>query len=80
MKRTLMQIYAKGSLEAVNLYCRAFDAKLGFHVKNQDGSYYHSEISADGQIIAVEERTEKSEEQVREYPAMQFCFQYDPSE
>ena len=32
MKRTLMQIYVKGSIEAVNFYQKAFDAKLAHNV------------------------------------------------
>ncbi|RKJ39383.1 VOC family protein [Acutalibacter sp. 1XD8-33] len=36
----------KSSKEAVDLYCRAFKLQLGYHVLNEDGSYFHSELSS----------------------------------
>ena len=42
-------IYVKHSAEAVELYCAAFGLELGYHVKNPDGSYYHSELMRDEQ-------------------------------
>lgn len=43
-----MGIYVRNSAEAVDFYCRAFGFELGYHVKNDDGSYYHSELCRDG--------------------------------
>lgn len=73
MKRILMQVYIKGSVEAVQLYQKAFGGTLGYHVKNKDGSYYHSELEVDGHIISVAECDQK------EYVTgntMQFCLEF----
>jgi len=69
MTRTLMQIYAKGSGEAVALYQKAFDAKL---VVGQPGAdtYDHAELDVCGQIVAVAERKGKAGTN------MQFCLQF----
>lgn len=37
-------IYTKHSIEAVELYIKAFGLELGYHVKNPDGTYFHSEL------------------------------------
>ncbi len=42
-------ISVKDSPAAVELYKAAFGLELGYHVKNQDGTYYHSELLRDGQ-------------------------------
>ena len=78
MKRTLMQIYAKGSLEAVEIYQKAFDAVLGDNVKSEDGTYYHSELNVYGQIISVAERTDTDSSTTGN--TMQFCLQFSGSE
>ncbi|EIV2905994.1 VOC family protein [Citrobacter braakii] len=45
----------KNSAEAVELYQKAFGVELGYHVKNPDGSYFHSELSKDGHGFSVVE-------------------------
>lgn len=55
MLRTLMQVYVKGSVEAVALYQKAFDAVLMSDYRNDDGSFYHSELEIGNQILAVAE-------------------------
>ncbi len=73
MYRTLMQMYVKGSVEAVELYLKAFNGTLGFNVKKTESTYYHSEIDICGQTIAIAEAdVDKS------IPGntMQFCFHY----
>lgn len=40
-------IYVKNSHEAVALYMEAFGLKLGYHVKNPDGTFFHSELYED---------------------------------
>jgi PhnB protein len=50
-----MQIYVKGSVEAVKFYQDAFDAKLGFNGKNSEGEYMHAELDLFGQILAISE-------------------------
>ncbi len=44
-------IYVKNSAAAVALYLEAFGLELGYHVKNPDGSYYHSELWYEGTEI-----------------------------
>ncbi len=57
--RTGIGIYVKDSAAAVALYQEAFGLELGYHVKNPDGSFYHSELYHDGvEIIDVIEATE----------------------
>ena len=52
-------IYVKNSPAAVALYQAAFEAKLGYHVFNKDGTYFHSELSRDGEpfVSVVEAKT-----------------------
>lgn len=45
----------KNSVEAVKLYQEAFGLELGYHMKNSDGGYFHSELSKDGVGFAVVE-------------------------
>lgn len=78
MKRSLMQVYVKNSVDAVALYQRAFGATLGSHVKHEDGSYYHSELELPGQIIAVAEQTGVDEAVTGN--VMQFCLEFDNDE
>ena len=37
-------IYVKGSVEAVEFYQKAFNIMLGYHVKNENGTYAHAEL------------------------------------
>lgn len=46
--RTAVSIYIENSKEAVQLYLKAFGLELGYHVLNDDGSYYHSELYKEG--------------------------------
>jgi len=49
-------LYVKNSAEAVELYIEAFGLELGYHVKNPDGSYFHSELYKNGkEVISVVE-------------------------
>lgn len=79
MERTLMQVYVRGSAEAVELYQKAFDADLGFNVKAENGSFYHSELDVYGQIISVAERPVTDSEAVTGN-TMQFCLQFAKGE
>lgn len=51
------QVYARGSLQAVEDYCKAFGLTVTFSVKNDEGTEYcHCELSKDGQLfMAVSE-------------------------
>jgi len=72
MKRSMMQVYVKGSNEAVSLYKKAFDAQLISEYKNDDGTYMHAELDVNGQIISLSEAIED----VIPGNTMQFCFHY----
>jgi uncharacterized glyoxalase superfamily protein PhnB len=72
MKRSMMQLYALGSGEAVELYMKAFNATLGFHVKDTDSTYYHAELDICGHTLAV---AEANEERIPGN-TMQFCLHY----
>jgi len=54
-----LQAYLAESNKAVELYQRAFNAKLGYNEKNQDETYFHAEIVLNDQtIISVSESDE----------------------
>lgn len=42
-------IYVKNSPKAIALYQSAFDLTLGYHVLNQNGTYFHSELLRHGE-------------------------------
>jgi len=51
------QVYVKNSIEAVEMYCRAFGAEVTFEIKNEAGNAYeHCELSVNGEpFLAVAE-------------------------
>lgn len=73
MKRSMMQVYARGSGEAVELYLKAFGGTLGFHAKSSDGTFYHAELDIDGHILAV---AEAGDGPGITGNTMQFCFHF----
>ena len=42
-------LYVRNSAEAVRFYQEVFELELGYHVKNPDGSYFHSELCKNGE-------------------------------
>ncbi len=72
MLRSMMQIYVKGSVEAVNIYQKAFNAKILALYPDENGGYMHSELNAYGQILAVSELIDN----VVIGNTMQFCFYF----
>lgn len=44
-------LYVNNSPKAVKLYMDAFGLELGYHVLNEDQTYYHSELLKDGQAF-----------------------------
>ena len=78
MIRSMMQTYVKGSVEAVALYQKAFDAQLISEYKHEDGSYYHSELVVYGQVLAVSEW--KGGEDSITGNTMQFCLHFQKDE
>ena len=57
-------IYTKRSIEAVELYIKAFGLELGYHVKNPDGTYFHSELYKGAQelLSVVQSQSNESAE------------------
>lgn len=55
------QVYVRGSLEAVEMYCKAFGAEITLEFKNAAGdAYEHCELSVNGQLfMAVSEAPEE---------------------
>ena len=76
MKRTLMQVYVKGSVEAVRFYQKAFDAQLVVAYTNDDGTYGHAELDVDGQILAIAE----DDAVLSTGNTMQFCLHFEHDE
>ncbi|NLL77364.1 MAG: VOC family protein [Clostridiales bacterium] len=54
----------KNSVDAVELYQRVFGLELGYHVKNPDGSFFHSELLKNEEVYlsVVEASKDKGEE------------------
>ncbi len=54
------QVYVMNSIEAVEIYCKAFGAEVTFEIKNEaQTEYEHCELSVNGQpILAVAEASE----------------------
>lgn len=75
MKRAMMQIYVKGSGQAVELYLKAFNATLGFNVKSSDDTFYHAELNICGNILAIAEANDDMDKRITGN-TMQFCFHY----
>ena len=53
MLRSMMQVFVKGSKEAVVLYKNAFNAEILCSYDDGNGGYMHAELDAYGQVIAV---------------------------
>jgi PhnB protein len=69
-----IQAYIKGSIDAVELYKKAFGAELGYNVLNPDGGYYHAELMISGKpFLAVSEIGENfCTDVIPKYPNMNF--------
>ena len=74
MYRSMMQIYVKGSVAALELYQKAFDAELVTSYPNADGTFMHAELNVYGQILAISEAL-KNEERITG-TTMQFCLHF----
>lgn len=70
MLRSMMQVYLKGSIEASELYQKAFGAALLNEYKDENGCYIHAELNVFGQILAISEANAKCVIG----NTMQFCF------
>jgi len=69
----MMQAYVNESDKAVELYQKAFDAKLVASYTNSDGTYMHAELNVYGQILAISESLK--EERITGN-TMQFCLHF----
>jgi PhnB protein len=74
------QVYLHGSSAAVDFYQKAFDATLGYNVRNPDGAFMHAELYVDSELLlAVSESNNDIAKEARmsysatTYPAMNFC-------
>ncbi len=72
MYRSMMQVFVKGSKEAVEFYRKAFNAEVLCAYEDGKGGYMHAELNAYGQVIAVSEITED----VTVGNTMMFCFHF----
>lgn len=72
MLRSMMQVFVKGSFEAVDLYKKAFNAEILCAYDAGNGGYMHAELDAYGQVIAVSEITENA----ILGNTMMFCFHF----
>jgi PhnB protein len=54
------QVYVRGSVEAVEMYCKAFGAEITFQIlDDKKNTYAHCELSVDGHLfLAVSEAPE----------------------
>lgn len=73
MKRSMMQVFVKGSDKALEFYQRVFDAKVICSYPNSDGTLMHSELDVFGQIMAV---SELSDEKAITGNTMMFCLDF----
>ena len=55
MQKLTLQVYVRGSVEAVELYKNAFNTELTASYKNSDGTFSHAEFEINGQTFAVSE-------------------------
>ena len=54
-------LYVKNSVQAVQKYIKAFSLRLGYHVLNDDGTYFHSELyDGEGELFCVSESGEQA--------------------
>lgn len=69
-----IQAYVKGSIDAVELYKKAFGAEVGYNVLNPDGGYYHAELIRSGKVfLAVSEIGENfCTDVIPKFPNMNF--------
>lgn len=68
-------IYVKNSPQAVALYKSAFGLTLGYHVLNKDGTYFHSELSRNGEPFCSV--VESKEDTYTVHPAVELGVNFD---
>lgn len=76
MKRSMLQVYVSGAAAAIELYQKAFDAKLLEIVHSPEGRVYHSELDVHGQILSVSDRYDGDGAEDVTGNIMQFCLHF----
>ena len=57
--KIIPQVYVRGSVEAVEMYCKAFGAEISFQIKDEKNVYAHCELTVNGELfMAVSEAPE----------------------
>lgn len=82
-----LQAYIQRSVEAIELYKKAFGATLGYNVRNVDGTFMHAELYLDGQLLlsVSESGGNVGIENMKryspiDYPTMNFCVNLESEE
>lgn len=70
-------LYVKGSREAAALYQEAFGAELGYHVLNEDGTFFHSELHVKGEPLCS---VVEAKEPVAGYNPVELGYTFDTRE
>jgi uncharacterized glyoxalase superfamily protein PhnB len=68
------QVYVNDSIEAVDMYCRAFGAKPSFEIKDESGAYEHCELSVNGQFFMCVSEKGLFDESVSEQSSLTMAF------
>ncbi|MCL2099488.1 MAG: VOC family protein [Oscillospiraceae bacterium] len=73
MYRSMMQVYVKGSEQALEFYQHAFDAKIICDHRHENGTVAHAELDIYGQVFAI---CEAREDNISTGNVMQFCLNF----
>lgn len=77
MKRVMMQVYVSDAAAAIELYERAFNARLIDIHHTKDGKVFHSELDVEGQILAVADRERADGADDITGNILQFCLHFE---
>lgn len=77
MIRAMFQCYVTDADAAIELYQRAFDAKVLELVRSPEGAVVHSELDVHGQILAVADRSLYNQEADLPGNTMQFVLHFE---
>ena len=69
----MMQVYVKNSVEALEFYQKAFEAKILCDHRHENGTIAHAELDISGQIFAL---CETQENEKNSGNTMQFCLHF----
>lgn len=80
MKRVMLQTYVKDAAAAIELYKRAFDAKILEIHHTEDGKVFHSELDVYSEVISVADREDTDGMEDMTGNIMQFCLHFKVGE